>query len=335
LAPSEEAQRAISGLTSCEVNPSFASRRTMRAENDAPPSQEAESLVVPVRFRRDGLALNLFSTVTTLGGIPATRPRCARAARSSMGVLWAVMSTSDLEAWKALGPILARFVKESQDWFVDACRDNALLVLNLIGVNEDHPARALVARAFVDLDDTDLRGAADAGQLGLSARTCFRRLCVARELSESWRTTDESLELIGDPWASFWEALANSSLPWPLEVPERALEALAGLADEVAAAAKDPATTWPVFPTGDEYDELVGNTLAQVASRTGIPLESLPVAPPTSTLKALPMVSTDAAAALAQLHEWASERDDLARALGVLAPFLRYPPAASSGGGGA
>jgi len=34
---------------------------------DAPPSQEADPLVVPVRFRRDGLALNLFSTVTTLG----------------------------------------------------------------------------------------------------------------------------------------------------------------------------------------------------------------------------------------------------------------------------
>jgi len=34
---------------------------------DASPSQEAAPLVVPVRFRRDGLALNLFSTVTMLG----------------------------------------------------------------------------------------------------------------------------------------------------------------------------------------------------------------------------------------------------------------------------
>jgi len=33
------------------------------------------------------------------------------------------------------------------------CRDACQLVLNLIGLNEDHLASALVARAFVDLDN--------------------------------------------------------------------------------------------------------------------------------------------------------------------------------------
>jgi hypothetical protein len=236
------------------------------------------------------------------------------------------MSARDLDAWKILGRILARFVQESEEQFRDGCRRHASLVLNLIGVNEGQPARALVAQAFVDLNESDLRGAADAGHLGLEARMYWRRLCVARELSRNWLATDEALEGFDDPWESFWEGLASSSLPWPLEPPEGAFEALAGLADEVASAAKDPATTWPVFATGHDPDELVAATLVEVASRTGVPLDSVAKAPPTSVLKELPMVRTDASLALDELHEWASEREEMARCFGVLAPYLRSPP---------
>jgi hypothetical protein len=237
-----------------------------------------------------------------------------------------MMSTNDLDAWKALGLVLARFVQESEDRFRDQCRCHASRVLDLIGLKEDHPARALAADAFVDLNHPNLLGAADAGDLGLAARIDFRRLCVARELSDNWLATDESLEHISDPWESFWEGLASSSLPWPLEPPAGAIEALAVLADEVALAAKDPATTWPVFPTGDTYEAVVAEALAQVASRTGISLDSLPVARRASTLNELPMVRTDAALALDELHEWASDREDMARSFGVLAPYLRPPP---------
>lgn len=233
------------------------------------------------------------------------------------------MSATDLDAWKALGPVLARFVQESEDRFRDACRWQASRILTLIGVNEDQATRAFIAHAFVDVNDPDVRGAADAGHLGLDTRMDYRRLCIAQELSDTWLATDESLELTDNPWESFWEGLASSSLPWPLEPPEREFDDLAGLADEVARAAKDPATTWPVFATGDDGDELEAEALVQAAMRTGIPLDSLPVAPPRSTLKELPMVRTDAASALDELHEWASEREDLARSFGVLAPYLR------------
>jgi hypothetical protein len=123
--------------------------------------------------------------------------------------------------------------------------------------------------------------------------------------------------------------VASSSLPWPLEPPAGAIEAIAELANEVGRAAEDPATSWPVFPTGDEYEDLLAETLAQVASRTGISLDALTVTRATPKLNELPMVRTDAAQALDELHEWASEREDLARSFGVLARYLR-PPQPSS-----
>jgi hypothetical protein len=230
---------------------------------------------------------------------------------------------SDLDAWKALGPILERFVRESEESFRGGCVLHASLMLNLLGVEEDHPVRARAAHAFDELTSSHVVGAVYRGQLGHPRD--FARLSIARELLGNWEVTDEALELIADPWASFWSGLASSSLPWPLEPPEGAFEALSTLAEEVTREANDRASPWPLFSTGDDADELVAKTLAQVASRTGISLDTVPVAPPRAALKELPMMRTDAAWALDELHAWASEREDMARAFGVLMPYLRAP----------
>lgn len=230
------------------------------------------------------------------------------------------LAMTELDTWRALGPALEHLVAAGERAIAAEYQECLRQVLFAGGVEEDDPLFARVQAISPSLVGGELGMRASSGLLGPRMHGLYDEWYAADQLYGMWSAIDEALEDINDPWESLREELDNHGPPLPAD----ALAALGALTAELDAMSRSPFGTWPLVATGERRSELIGQALAQLSERTGIPRDQLPAVP--ADLDDEPvLVWTEGAQAIDALYEWILERLGRARTLSRLSHLLPPP----------
>jgi hypothetical protein len=219
-----------------------------------------------------------------------------------------------MEAWRSLGLSLRLLVEECERDAITAWRYQLEQVLEVGGASADHPLRALVSSLRPDPESLDFVIPMEGGWVGNFARDRALMAAAARGLERAWKNADACAE-DGDAENDLWDDWSTLEPP---ELPEDLRVRLGELADAATVAAAEPASTWPMFETGELERDVIGQALDDVAERTGIPRAALPAVPASLAEKKV-MVRAKSVDVIDELQQWLASREAWARVLGRLA----------------
>lgn len=228
-------------------------------------------------------------------------------------------SIDPLLAWRALGSAFPQLVREAESDLTSAWRTQLEAHLRAGGFS-DSELITVMTKPTPNPLDPDFRFSAQCGAFGERIQSVVEQLALTLELQSCWQVANEEIEddLAEEPWAAFWQSLAESRP----EMPRAALETLGQLFDEATDSLADPASIWPLQATGETEAQVLGLALDQLSARVGIPRADLPPVP--LALDKPVLIFTQAAASVSEVNRWVEERAVWSRLLGRLAPLLPH-----------